>query len=372
MKHNDKYVAFDLLRGIAALLVCTSHIRNFLFVDSGDITNPNFFDKLFYLATGFGHQAVIVFFVLSGYFVGGSVWKQLNRGGFSWVEYTLARLSRLWVVLIPALLATLVFDSLGKFIIDNAGYDGRWKGLLSSGPGVGVDSIDLSLLTLFGNALFLQTIAVPVLGTNGPLWSLANEFWYYLIFPFVAIALYKRSILSLFALAVMGGVFGSLPSGIPNGFLFWLMGWLAAIAGRVDSRVRWRHILISMVVFGASLVSTKFLNGFSSELVVAVSTTLLLVVLPYVNLTNRLLVRGISGLSGMSYSLYLFHFPFLSFCWFVFIAPSQMQPTVLGYGQFFILLAATLVFCLTMWWLFERHTGHVRDLLKNGLKAVLH
>lgn len=348
MNHNDKYVAFDLLRGIAALLVCTSHIRNFLFVDFGDITNPNFFDKLFYFATGLGHQAVIVFFVLSGYFVGGSVWKQLNWGGFSWIEYTLARLSRLWVVLIPALLATLVFNSLGKFIIDNAGYDGRWKGLLSSGPGMGVDSIDLSPLTFFGNAFFLQTLAVPVLGTNGPLWSLANEFWYYLAFPFAAIALYKRSILSLFTIAIVGWMFGTLPSGIQNGFLFWLMGWLAAMFGRVAFRVRWWHMLTSMVVFGASLASTKFLSGFSSELVVAVPTMILLVFLPYVNLTNRLLVRGISGLSDMSYSLYLFHFPFLAFCWFVFVAPSQLQPSVFSYGQFCILLAAALAFCLAM------------------------
>lgn len=370
MNHNDKYVAFDLLRGIAALLVCASHVRNFLFVDFVDIATPSFFDKLFYFATGLGHQAVIVFFVLSGYFVGGSVWKQLSRGEFRCVDYMLVRLSRLWVVLIPALLATLFFDSLGKFIIDNAGYDGRWKGLLSSGPGVGVDSIDLSTSTWLGNAFFLQTITVPVLGSNGPLWSLANEFWYYLVFPFVAIALYKRSILSLFSLLIVGGLFVSLPSAITNGFLFWLMGWWIAIAGRVTFRIRWWHIFFSAIALGASLVSTKFLIGFLSELVVAVPTMVLLAVLPEINVTNRLLVRGVSGFSDMSYSLYLFHFPFVAFCWFVFIAPSQQQPNLFSYGQFFTLLVMTLIFCFTMWWLFERHTSHVRDLLKNRLKAV--
>lgn len=370
MKHSDKYVAFDLLRGIAALWVCAGHIRNFLFVDFGSVANPNYFDQLFYFATGLGHQAVIVFFVLSGYFVGGSVWKQSSRSEFSWVEYTLARLSRLWVVLLPALLATVYFDSLGEFLIDNAGYDGRWKSPLSSGPGIGADSIDLSPLTFFGNVFFLQTIAVPVFGTNGPLWSLANEFWYYLTFPFVAIAFYKRSNWSLVALTIVLWLFACLPAGIQSGFVFWLMGWLAAIANQAVSRIKLWQFFLGVAIFCASLASTKLLSGFFSELIVAVSTMLLLLVLPHVKLGNQLLVRGATGLSDMSYSLYLFHFPFVAFCWYVFIAPGQMQPTIWSYGQFLSFFAGTLIFCFTMWWLFERHTGYVRSLFKNRTRVI--
>jgi peptidoglycan/LPS O-acetylase OafA/YrhL len=365
MKHSDKYIAFDLLRGIAALLVCTGHIRNFLFVDFEEVKNPNGFDKLFYFATGLGHQAVIVFFVLSGFFVGGSVWKQLRRSEFSWGEYLLARLSRLWVVLIPALLATWCFDSLGEFLIDNAGYDGRWQSLLSSGPGVGADSLDLSPLTLLGNVFFLQTVTVPVFGTNGPLWSLANEFWYYMIFPFVAIVLHKRSIWSLLALAIIGMLFANLPVSIQSGFVFWLMGWFAAIAGRSVFRINLWQLFFNMFVFVVSLASTKLLSGFFAELVVAVSTAILLFVLPRrVKLSNRLLERCATGLSDMSYSLYLFHFPFVAFCWYVFVAPSQMQPSIGGYGKFFLCLMAALIFCFLMWRLFERQTSLIRDFLK--------
>lgn len=84
MNHSNKYVAFEFLRAGAALLVCMSHIRNFLFVDFGDLDSPGFSDRLFYAATSLGHEAVIVFFVLSGYFVGGSVWNRLNGEGFMW------------------------------------------------------------------------------------------------------------------------------------------------------------------------------------------------------------------------------------------------------------------------------------------------
>lgn len=366
MIHTNKYVTFDLLRGIAALLVCTGHIRSFLFVDFGSVVNPNLFDKVFYLLTGLGHQAVIVFFVLSGYFVGGSVWKKLNKNGFSWGEYALTRLTRLWMVLIPALLATFAFDLLGGILIDGAGYDGRWNGLLSSGPGVGANSIDLTPLTFLGNVLFFQTVAVPVFGSNGPLWSLANEFWYYLIFPFLAMTLHQKSIRSWLTLVGVAALFICFPAAIVSGFLFWFMGCLAAVAA--DKFPGGGLVFVRVAVFFAALASAKFLSGFVSDLVVALPTMILLLVLPNMRLNNLLVVRGATMLSDMSYSLYLFHFPFVAFCWFVFIAPTQIQPTFSGYVGFLALAASAVAFCFAMWWLFERHTNRVRAFLKTRLQ----
>jgi peptidoglycan/LPS O-acetylase OafA/YrhL len=368
MNHNIKYITFDLLRGIAALLVCAGHIRNFLLVDFGNVINPSFFDRIFYFATGLGHQAVIIFFVLSGYFVGGSVWKQLHQGKFNWIEYTLTRLSRLWIVLIPALLSTLFFDSVGEVISNHIGYDGRWKSLLSSGPGVGVECIDLSASTFFGNVFFLQTIIFPVFGTNGPLWSLANEFWYYLVFPFIGIALHKRSIQSLLILGIVMACFSQFPLTIFSGFLFWLMGWLAfVITETLLSKIKKWHIVSGVVLFLAALACTKFLNDFSSELVIAVSTMSLLVMLPHIKLKSKFFIRVVSKLSDMSYSLYVFHFPFIAFCWFLFTAPQQYQPTLLIYIQFFSSLVITLIFCFFMYFVFERQTSSVRFFLKSML-----
>lgn len=370
MNHTSKYIMLDLLRGIAALLVCAGHIRNFLFVDFGSVVNPNLFDRLFYFLTGLGHQAVIVFFVLSGYFVGGSVWKKLNQDNFRWGDYTITRLTRLWVVFIPALLATLAFDQLGSYLIDSAGYDGKWRGLLSSGPGLGIYSIDLSPATFLGNVFFLQTIAVPVFGSNGPLWSLSNEFWYYLVFPFVAIALHKLTSMSWLIFTGVVGLFFCFPAAIVGGFLFWLMGWLAAIAAeKIGERMGSWHVFASMALFFAALAGTKLLSGFSGDFLVAVPSVILLLVFPSVKLSNRFVVHGTAVLSDMSYSLYLFHFPFLAFCWFVFIAPIQLQPTLSSYVGFFTLLATTVIFCFAMWWLFERHTNRVRTLLKNQLQS---
>jgi peptidoglycan/LPS O-acetylase OafA/YrhL len=47
------------------------HLRNAMLVDYAELVHPSIAIKIFYAITSFGHQAVMIFFVLSGYFVGG-------------------------------------------------------------------------------------------------------------------------------------------------------------------------------------------------------------------------------------------------------------------------------------------------------------
>jgi len=46
---------------------------------------------------------------------------------------------------------------------------------------------------VLGNLFFLQNILVNCFGTNGPIWSLANEFWYYILFPLALIAVWRHA-----------------------------------------------------------------------------------------------------------------------------------------------------------------------------------
>jgi peptidoglycan/LPS O-acetylase OafA/YrhL len=48
-----------------------------------------------------GYQAVMVFFVLSGYFISATILKSLKENRWSWSEYFLKRVIRLWIVLLP-------------------------------------------------------------------------------------------------------------------------------------------------------------------------------------------------------------------------------------------------------------------------------
>jgi peptidoglycan/LPS O-acetylase OafA/YrhL len=112
-----------------------------------------------YVLTAAGHQAVVIFFVLSGFLIGGTIRHAFDRGQWSWASYLTHRLVRLWVVLLPGLMLCLLWDTLGG----SAGTD--------------------TAITLIGNMFFLQGVIVPAFGSDGPLWSLANEFWYYVLFP---------------------------------------------------------------------------------------------------------------------------------------------------------------------------------------------
>lgn len=65
---------------MSALLVMLGHLRAFLFLDFVDLKGTGAVTKVFYFSTGLGHQALMVFFVLSGYCVGGSVLSGLIKG----------------------------------------------------------------------------------------------------------------------------------------------------------------------------------------------------------------------------------------------------------------------------------------------------
>jgi len=88
-------VHLDALRGFAALSVLLNHWRDALFVDYPRLAHHNPLTAVAYLVAGLGHQWVIVFFVLSGYLVGGSVLRSVSAGRWSWRSYLLARLTRL-------------------------------------------------------------------------------------------------------------------------------------------------------------------------------------------------------------------------------------------------------------------------------------
>lgn len=124
MRERDEVL--DLVRGVSAIIVLLAHVRGFVLVDYGEVEGAGTFTRAFYFATGVHHEAVMVFFVLSGYFVGGSVLESLRAGRFRPANYALARLSRLWVVLIPALLLTLGADFSGMRLNPDA-YAGAYR-----------------------------------------------------------------------------------------------------------------------------------------------------------------------------------------------------------------------------------------------------
>ena len=108
-------VLLDLVRGVAAVLVLLSHWKLMFFVDYPKIPGIRWPFAVPYLLCDAGHQAVIIFFVLSGYLISGSVFRMLARRQWSWLTYLIHRLTRLWVVLLPGLALGALLDWVGLF-----------------------------------------------------------------------------------------------------------------------------------------------------------------------------------------------------------------------------------------------------------------
>ncbi len=164
---HDLYL--DWIRGIAAFLVFLTHLRGEYFVKWSDLAvdSQNFVNFVLFSLTRLGRESVVIFFVLSGYLVGGMAARQFLAARFSILRYFIARLTRLYVVLIPALFLTLLFDSL-----DSA------STLANSG-----------VVPFLINFFFLQEILGAPYGSNAPLWSLSYEWWYYCAFGFALVAI---------------------------------------------------------------------------------------------------------------------------------------------------------------------------------------
>lgn len=340
------YDVMDGMRALAAITVLLGHLRSILFLEF--TYGIPIFWKIFYFITGFGHQAVMIFFVLSGYWITKSVVRS-SEGRFSWPNYAIDRISRLWIVLIPALLIGGLLDSLGRYGTESALYLGR-QGNNTVVWDVGTH---LTLVDLAGNIAFLQTLIVPPFGSNGALWSLANEFWYYVWFPpiYKFFRRDKPSFAAIFFVILTMAVF----NGLLVGFICWLCGTLLFFLARreaitIELRRRPNVALAgALSLFCGALLLSRIphLLPMRTELVdVLISGSFALTLLVLIS-SGRTFPGWISPLcrygARSSYSLYLVHFPFIMLLAAVFITPSHRLPPSSDLLLAFLAIGATAI-----------------------------
>ena len=180
--------SLDALRGLLATYVVFHHARWLLWAGNSawiQSPHPAWANALAYSSAVFryGHEAVMVFFALSGFFIHLRVARKLAAGAEARVEvgrfYAHVQ-HRLLGPYIGALLITIVLDSIGRHF---------FPVLYSATQG------DALLDSLFARKDFSVQAVVPAFcllpaalghdfGTNGPLWSLAYEVVYYLLYPY--------------------------------------------------------------------------------------------------------------------------------------------------------------------------------------------
>ena len=320
----------DMIRTAAAWAVMWGHLRTLFFVDFQHAQRPGWLLGVLYFFTGFGHQAVMVFFVLSGFLISATVIKSHLSGTWSWREYAINRSTRLYVVLIPGLLLGLSWDMAGSALFASTGL--YTHPLSDLGPAI--PSSNLNARNFFGNLFFLQTIICPTFGSNTPLWSLANEFWYYVLFPVALSALRAFFRKDLRVAVPFGVVVAGLAAflGLDKliGFLVWMSGCALVFAYRkfqlrAKGLLFFYLLLSALVLFGClSAARTPIASMLGSDPAVGIAFTLFLFGVLQLELgAGSPRYPGVAHrFAGFSYSLYVLHFPLLLFlrAWTV---PSQ-------------------------------------------------
>lgn len=362
------YRYLDLTRATAAVLVLLSHSRAFFLVDYDDVAgHRSILIKGLYFLSGFGHQSVMVFFVLSGFLISGSVVKAVEGGSWTWAGYALHRWTRLFVVLAPCVVLTVGLDAVAIEWTRSAFYAGDPGTMFGSGPPRG--GVSLAASTVVGNLLFLQTMVVPVLGSNGPMWSLANEFWYYVLFPlgFLAWAR-RRNRLEAGAYAVLGSVIAAviLTPAVLALFPVWLFGSLVVLTQRAPAVRRVTRAVPTLVacglLFAAALTAARLeiLRGPWGDALLGVAYTGLMSCLLARTGAGNPVLRVSDRIAAMSFSLYLLHFPLLAFIHAVVFHDHRAQPDALGVLTWLGVSAVVFACCAGLYALFEARTAAVR------------
>lgn len=339
----------NILRFFAALVVVLSHFAY-----------PRFSDGawLWLRDLNLGSDAVVVFFVLSGFVIALTA----KRKDASFGDYIFARATRILSVALPALVLGWTLDRWGSSLAPQE-YYAPFYAPLPLGE------------TLLRGLTFSNEWSgmAQRLGSNGPYWSLSYEVAYYLLFG-VSVFLKgpRRVLFLLIGLALFGlNVLLLMPA--------WMMGvWLFHRLDRgwsVGPRTALALATMPMLAYGAALVfemphwiATHLQPApgghalrFSDEYLWN-ATLGALVTLHLAGMASLLKTRPASRfsaqwgwLAGASFSIYLIHYPLLQF----------LHAALPGAGHA-LLLGSTLAACFIFAELFERPLHLWRNALRRG------
>jgi peptidoglycan/LPS O-acetylase OafA/YrhL len=349
-------VWLDALRILATLTVVASHVAypRFTYGEYQWMRDLNL-----------GSDAVILFFVVSGLVIA----KAAERDG-NLPRYAFNRATRLYSVMIPALLLTWAFDRIGLGI-NSLSYPAQFYQHLP------LPTFLLSGLT-FSNEWF---VADPVrLGSNGPLWSLSYEVAYYALFGAFFFLSGARRVACLLVLTLIVGPLALLlmPSWI-FGVLLWKrisrtsgrqMPPLPAVALALLPPALYALALALSVPEALSDLTAavwpdaypvhalRFSNEFLWNGLIGLLVAAHLVGMSQLLTTWHRGARAIRWLAGASFSVYVTHYPALH------LLDAITPPDLWARGLW--LLVASVLVGLIFAQLFERPLERWRRLLWPG------
>lgn len=347
----------DFLRFFAALAVLLGHL-----VQDGFALQ---WLPLAYLS----HEAVIVFFLMSGYIITASVRSRPDAGA---AEYVVARVSRIYSVALPA----VVFSVLLSLAIE------RWWPALTSqiASWRPLSWSDIAASLVFWNESWSSDTQLTL---NGPYWSLCYEVWYYVIFglwffvrgpwrwpmTLIAAALAGPAILALFPIWMLGAWLALNPHRLPRpGLKLAYLVWLGAPA------LIWLLNVSNIEQDIKSALHNNIPGFWRLEASQRVLTDLLIGLLLAAHLwawgglpqwLHQMWLRNArmwAGWAGFSFTLYLFHRPVTTFAAKA-LGPELTQSVPLGV----LAAVASVLAC----WLIAFGTERQLPLWRRGVRRLI-
>ena len=268
---KESLPTFNLIRGVAAILVCLFH-----FTSNSRLNYPSILNKV----VEHGYTGVQVFFVLSGFVIPYSMYK----GNYSLSKistYLLKRISRIH----PPYLASILLVLLLNYVFNISPY-------------YSTDLIEVDAQGLFSHFLYLSNI-LGIDWYNSFYWSLAIEIQFYILMSLLYSFVVNRSVIWIFFAVVLISLGYFFSSSI---FIFTHLPFF--IAGIMVFRLAVKKDSIGVFLLS---ISANFIVLFIySENIHVILASLTSVVLILV-FKSRSKIGEFLG--NISYSIYLIHIP---------------------------------------------------------------
>lgn len=305
-----------------------------------------------------GYLGVDIFFVISGFLITGLLIEDLQGGTYSLAKFYERRIRRI----LPALLVMVACSMMLA-----------WGLMLPRAFGTAAKSAAATAAFL-SNVFFWQTtdyfdidaLAQPLLHT----WSLAVEEQFYILFPLMLAAAWRRVTPRVIVLVLLGLLVASLSVAewgsqahpkvnyyfTPSRFWELLLGSLGAFA--VAYRTPQSNAVLSAVGLGAIIGSMALFGPGTRHpslitLIPTAGVLMLLIWGTHVTPVGRVLsLPPLTATGKISYSLYLWHYPVFSFA--VALGPVSAEP-------WHIVLQIAVIFAIsTLSWRFVETPFRVR------------
>lgn len=299
-----------------------------------------------------GYFGVDIFFVISGYLISGIIFRGLINNTFSYSDFYAKRIRRIIPNLVLLLFSVALF---GWFFLMANEYRSLGKHILSS-------SLFFQNFTLLKEVGYFteEALRQPLLH----LWSLAIEEQFYIVFPIICTLIWKfrtnAKYLGFFVLLLTTLSFIACVSVTDRNFnfyfpltRFWEIGVGALLAyAEAFGLLKFRTLPIYLrniasvlgliLIVLAMMSSDKVAHPGFITLAPVLGAALLISAYPDALINKTLLCwRPMTFVGIISYSLYLWHWPILSY---LFICVPQADPLWNGVALVASFIVATLVY----------------------------